>query len=119
MGGLRRSGAALAALMLLASAPTPAGAGDTPAERYGDGTLDAFAEASVAVEALAGTWRSRISAASGEAERARLRAQALKEMAAAAEQAGLTVSDYNRIVAAARDDPELVETIMARRAGLE
>lgn len=97
----------------------PLAAEERAAGRIAEGSLDAFAAASLEVEELAETWRSRIGAEPSAAGRARLRETALAEMAEAAAAAGLTVTAYNRIVAAARDDPGLVERIMERRAELE
>lgn len=98
-----------------APAPKPAPA----AAQLDEATLDAFARASLEVDALGRKWRPKIAAAETQAQQEDLRQQALDEMAQAVQDEGMTIAAYNDIVEASRADAELAGRIEERRQSLQ
>ncbi|TVQ29490.1 MAG: DUF4168 domain-containing protein [Geminicoccaceae bacterium] len=115
--------ATTAALALWAFAPlvpaTPVAAdrafaqGAAPGAEIGDEALRRFAVAALEVQEIGRTWQEAAQQAQTEAEMESLREDAQSQMVEAVENEGLTVDDYNAIVAAAEADPELAARIQA------
>jgi flagellar biosynthesis component FlhA len=112
---------ATAALALWAFAPmvpatpiaaSPAAAQATaPATEMSDEQLRRFAAAALQVQEIGRDWEAQAQAAENEAEVEALREQAQVEMVQAVESEGLSVGDYNAIVAAADADPDIAARI--------
>lgn len=97
-----------AALSLaLALALAPLASANAQAE-FGQAKLESFVTAAIAVNDLIEQWGPRIEQAENEQEAAQLREQANDEMVSAINQTeGISVQEYQNIVQAARNDPEL------------
>jgi len=76
-------------------------------EEITDQQLESFAAAALAVNEVGREWARRIQATEDESEVEQMQVQAQEEMAAAVEEEGLTVEEYNAIYAAAESDEEI------------
>jgi hypothetical protein len=82
------------------------------AEEYSDAKLQSFASAVIAVNAIVEQWRPQIAAASSDAEKQQMAAQANEEMRAAVEGTeGMSVQEYQEIAQAAQGDAALMARI--------
>ena len=82
-----------------------------PGMEVGDEQLRAFAAAALEVQEIGRQWQEAAQSATSEAEVDQLRDDAQAQMVEAVESEGLSVDDYNAIVAAAEADPELAARI--------
>lgn len=97
--------AGLGLALVLAFAPLASA--DAQAE-FGQAKLESFVSAAIAVNDLIEQWGPRIEEAESEEQAAQLREQANAEMVTAIDQTeGISVDEYQTIVQAARNDPEL------------
>jgi hypothetical protein len=78
---------------------------------FSDARLKAFAAASAKVMDIRQEYWPQVQAASSEEEMRRLTKIAQKKMLETVAAHGLTMDQYNEIVAAAKDDPDLIERI--------
>lgn len=93
--------------LALALALAPLASADAQAE-FEQGKLESFVTAAIAVNDLIERWGPRIEQAESDQEAAQMRQQANDEMVAAINQTeGISVQEYQNIVQAARNDPEL------------
>lgn len=76
--------------------------------------LDAFAEASVAINEMQSKWQERISNAESQEKQAEIRQEANEAVTGTIEDSGLSPKEYNQIYQAARQDQELYEDLMTR-----
>lgn len=75
---------------------------------FGEAKLESFVTAAIAVNDLIEQWGPRIEEAENEQQAAQLREQANAEMVTAIDQTqGISVEEYQTIVQAARNDPQL------------
>lgn len=118
---------ASAAFLLLASvAAVPAlssqGVDETAQEvqlaqaGFSEDQLEAFAVASLEVQAVNEKWMTRIAEAESAEKGQELREQAIEEMTGAVRNEGLTVEEYNRIYDAAENDPEIAAIVQDYRS---
>jgi hypothetical protein len=98
-------------ICLLAALVFASGRAAIAAEEYSDAKLQSFASAVLAVNAIVEQWRPQIEAASSDAEKQQMAAQANEEMRAAVDGTeGMSVEEYQKIAQAAQGDA----TLMAR-----
>jgi len=121
MAHFRLPAAALAALGLslgvaLGGAPAlagaPAGLQLAQAGQFSDEQIRSFALAALEVQEIRTEYVARIQQAGSDDERQQLAEEASAEMVGAVQDTpGITVEDYNAIVQASSDNPELTERI--------
>lgn len=75
-----------------------------------DGTIRAFAQASLEVQEVADKWKPRIQDAEGQ-EAEQLRNEANQEIVQAVQSSGLELQTYNQIFQAAQANPEVATKI--------
>jgi outer membrane murein-binding lipoprotein Lpp len=98
-------------ICLLAALLLTSGRASLAADEYSDAKLQSFASAVLAVNAIVEQWRPQIEAASSDAEKQQMAAQANEEMRAAVDGTeGMSVEEYQKIAQAAQGDA----TLMAR-----
>ncbi len=104
------------ALGATALAPAPAVAqSETQSASFTDDQLDSFAVAAVEVSDIRTRYMSQIQGAGSEEEKQALAKQAQQEMLGAVKNAqGITVEDYNAIIQAASQDPDLAEKVKGK-----
>jgi outer membrane murein-binding lipoprotein Lpp len=96
-------------MTVLVAALALTGARVASAEEYSDAKLQSFASAVIAVNSVVEQWRPQIEAASSDAERQQMAAQANQEMQAAVEGVeGMSVEEYQAIAQAAQGDAQLM-----------
>jgi hypothetical protein len=83
----------------------------TPVTEFSDAQLKAFAVASTTILEVRQKYWPQVQAAGSEDEMRKIASIAQKEMMQALSTSGLTVEQYNEVVAAAQKDPSLVERI--------
>jgi len=112
-GGMRALTIALALLGLaMAGGPAVAQAqtGDTPtvsADEVDEETLRSVAAAAVRIDEISQNWTGRLQEAEDEAEMAEIRERAQQEMVEAVRAEGISVEEYNVVLASAESDEEL------------
>lgn len=120
MRQFRLPAAALAALGLAlgaaayapATAGQPAGVQLAQAQTYSDEKLQSFAMAALNVQQIRQDYTAQIQQAETEDERQQLAEAATQEMVDAVEsEPGISVEEYNEIIQASADNPELTDRI--------
>lgn len=118
---LKAAGAALVTILFVAALPDattateekakPGAEAATSAPEFTDARLRAFAIASNAIFAIRQKYLPQVQAAGSEDEARKLATAAQQEMLKVVADNGLTVDQYNAVVAAAQNDPSLIDRI--------
>lgn len=112
-----------AAILTLATGFAPLHAQDAPqppaATEVDDATLQAFAQASLAIEEVITEWRPRIQQAEDEAEARDLRQEANQEVLSAVQTSGLDIEAYNQVAELAQANPAVASAIERYRNELQ
>lgn len=116
--GLAGFGIALAALTTPAIAETDrSGSEGAPiilaqVTSFDDATIEGFASAEMAIQEVRATYIPRLDEAESEEERAAVQQEATDAMVSAVEETdNITVEEYNSIIGAVADDPELAQRV--------
>jgi hypothetical protein len=86
----------------------------TPTAALTDQTLDTFVHAFVAVQDVLEDYTERLHSASEEREAQELQLEAQERMVRAVEAAGMSVQEYNEVVVALQNDPELMQRVQQK-----
>lgn len=106
--GITLGGGALAP----AAAAEPAGIQLAQSQSFSDDQLQSFALAAIEIQEIRATYVTQIQEADSEEQRQQLSEEATEAMVQAVDETpGITVEDYNAIIEASADDPELSERI--------
>lgn len=97
----------------LAIAPVASAEEDSSAGEFEQAELETFLLARAEVLDIQQDYADRLQSAEDDQKVARLQSEARDEMAAAVQDAGLTVDEFNRIAQAARSDPEVAAELEA------
>lgn len=92
----------------------PAGMEQGAPTQLDQATVDQFVVAFGEVQKIQQQFSGQLEGVSDQAEAQALQQQAQQEMIGAVEQAGLSVTDYNMVVSAMEQDPQLRENILGR-----
>ncbi len=110
--------AALMASPLIAQAQEgyapPAGMADNAAEQISDAQVDKFVVAFSEVQQLQNSFSQQLEGVSSQEEAQALQQQTQQQMIEAVEDVGLSVADYNMVVAAMEQDEALRDSILNR-----
>lgn len=93
----------------------PAGAQEqTPAPQVDDATVEKFVVAYADVRDLQQKFSKKLETVESQEEAQALQQEAQQEMISAVEEAGLNVADYNQVVSAMEQNPQLRDDILRR-----
>lgn len=106
----------LASAPLFALADDGGTSGEASSVDVSDADIESFAAALTDVQEIGQEWTQRMQEAETQDEVGEMREEARDQMAAAIEDRGLTVEEYNAIATAAQDDPELAQRIQQAAA---
>lgn len=84
-----------------------------------DQTLQAFAQASLAVEEVINDWSERIEQTEDADEQQEMRTEANEEIATAVEANGLEIETYNEVYQLAQSDPDVATQIQNYRQDMQ
>lgn len=116
------AGCGLVLVAVLGAVPAAVAANDIPSEQpplvlaqaatFDDEKLEAFASAVVEVEEIRANYAAPFQEAESDAQRAEINQQAAQEMTQAIEEApNITLDEYNAVIQAAQQDPDLATRI--------
>ena len=83
-------------------------------QNFSDKDLDSFADAYLGVMKVRQSYGPKINAANSAKEKQQMQQEAVKNMAGAVRQSGITVAEYNQITNASKTDTDLQKRIITK-----